>query len=273
MIGTLRSCGPVVLAGLSALIAAFWVAICAAAPEFIWQGLGIALNHLTEAEVLSALLVGLVLAFFVEPLMERLRGLRHRHADGHGPGGALFTVTLSLAFALASIALHDAMTAFVAERNADDHGGLAMAIRLTTAWASVPFAVTLAWLSAPVRWLAVPLGIVGALSPFVAGWTFSWPLRSVITTAAPTVLILGLGYRRRMQNSLGRRSWLVAWVAMAWLATAVLLVQVLGWLGLDQLKPYNALNFWMDVRFYLGWALGLILAPSPRRAGVTGSAL
>jgi hypothetical protein len=256
----------VVLAGVSALIAAFWVAICAAAPEFIWQGLRIAWSHLTEAEVLSALLVGLVLAFFVEPLMERLRGIRHHHAGGRGPGGALFTVALSLAFALASITLHDAMTAFVAERSAESYGGLAVAIRLTTAWAAVPFAVTLAWLSTPVRRLAVPLGILAALSPCLAGWTFAWPLRTVVTTAVPSLLVLGLGYRRTMQSSLARRRWLVAWVAMVWLATALVLVEVLGWLGFDQLKPYNALSFWMDVRFYLGWTSGLMLAPSSRRS-------
>jgi hypothetical protein len=74
-----------------------------------------------------------------------------------------------------------------------------------------------------------------------------------------------------MQSSLARRSWLVAWVAMAWLVTALLLVQVLDWLGLDQFKPYNALNFWMDVRFYFGWVLGLILAPSSRRSPMIAS--
>jgi len=47
---------------LSVLICAFWVSICAAAPEFIWQGLLLALDHVDTAELLGALLIGLVLA-------------------------------------------------------------------------------------------------------------------------------------------------------------------------------------------------------------------
>jgi hypothetical protein len=61
-----------ILAGSVALIVAFWVAICAAAPEVIWQGLRIAAGHLTRADLLSALLLGLILAFFVEPLLRRI---------------------------------------------------------------------------------------------------------------------------------------------------------------------------------------------------------
>ena len=34
-----------------------------------------------------------------------------------------------------------------------------------------------------------------------------------------------------------------------------------GWFAGARL--YDAQHFWMDVRFYLGWTLGLVLAPSP----------
>jgi hypothetical protein len=253
-----------ILLALGAVIAAFWVAICAAAPEFIWQGLWIAAAHVTLTEVLSALLVGLVLAFFVEPLMERLRGERHR-GSRHGPGAALFTAALSLAFALASIGLHEAMTAFVAERAAGHEGGLEVAIALTMAWAFVPFAVTVAWLSVPIRWLAVPLGAVAVLAPIIAGWLFGWQIRSVLTTTIPSVLILALGYRQPIRSGLTPRANTVAWVSAIWLAAALLVDLILGLVQSGPFRLYGAFSFWVDARFYAGWTIGLALAPSPYR--------
>jgi cytochrome c biogenesis protein CcdA len=90
------------LAGSVALIAAFWVAICAAAPEVIWQGLRIAVGHLTRADLLSALLLGLILAFFVEPLLRRTGDFfgPSRRASAEERRNPLFTAGLSLAFAL-----------------------------------------------------------------------------------------------------------------------------------------------------------------------------
>ena len=99
------------------VMAAVWVSICAAAPEFLWQGLRLALGHVSRTELLAALLIGVVLAFFIEPLMERLRALLSRADHPHAPPDrlhdALFTAGLSLAFALTSVFLHEAMTAFV----------------------------------------------------------------------------------------------------------------------------------------------------------------
>ena len=62
----------------AALISALWIAICAAAPEFIWQGFWIALGHLSSADLVSALLIGVILAFFVDPLMGQLQDLLRR---------------------------------------------------------------------------------------------------------------------------------------------------------------------------------------------------
>lgn len=244
----------------SALIAALWVAICAAAPEFIWRGLRIAEHHVTQTDALSALLVGLVLAFFVEPLMERLRGIRHPHTHRRGPAGALFTAALSLVFALASIVLHDAMLAFVAERQGAAQGGLAAAISLTVGWALVPFAVTLAWLAAPNRWLVVPLVIFAVVSPVLAGWLFGWPLRGIITTEIPTIAILVVGYRHT-----DRQVQAIAWVASLWLLLALIVDLVLSFTSFERFELYTMFGFWMDVRFYLGWIIGVMLAPSSQQ--------
>jgi hypothetical protein len=65
----------------------------------------------------------------------------------------------------------------------------------------------------------------------------------------------GIGHVRHVRT--------VAWVAIVWLPMALLVDLVLGWFRLDQFKLYSSFNFWMDARFYLGWSLGLLLAPSP----------
>jgi hypothetical protein len=272
----LRSLWPclakVLFVGTSALAASLWIAICCAAPEFIWQGLRIALVHPSWTELFSALLIGLILAFFVEPIMERVRDLmrpskQEKGRDGE-PRHALFTATLSLAFALASVCLHDAITAFVS-----GHGGghseadaaLAAGIMLVAEWAFVPFAVTLAWLSVWHRWLRVPMGVFGGVSSLLAGWLFGWPLQSVITTGIPCLVILGLGYRRLLQepgeHEFARYGRLVALVATIWLAAALLYDAALAFYEADYLALYDATDFWTDVRFYIGWVLGLMVAP------------
>lgn len=263
-------------AGTSALAAALWIAISCAAPEFIWQGLRIALAHPSWTELFSALLIGLILAFFVEPIMERIRDLlrpsKHEPDDDEAPRHALFTAVLSLAFALASVCLHDAITAFVSGHG-DGHSAaeqaLADGIRLATEWAFVPFAVTLAWLSVWHRWFRLPMGVFGGAASLLAGWLFGWQWQSVVTTSIPCLAILGLGYRRLLQepeqHGFARYARVVALVATVWFAAALLFDAALTFYAADHLALYDATDFWTDVRFYIGWVLGLTLAPWPYR--------
>ena len=270
----LLTLGRGVLSVIAATVAAFWVAICAAAPEFIWQGMRLALNHVSQTDVLAALLIGLVLAFFVEPLMERLWHLLsqspHQHDDRQRD--ALFIAGLSLAFALVSICLHDAMTALISDggtEHATGFAGLGLVLALTTAWAIVPFTITLAWLSARVRWIAVPIGITAASSSCIAGWAFAWSVQAIATTMVPCLAILVLGYRRIAhappERILARATSSVASVAVIWLLFAQLLDLTLGLFRLERFALYDSVGFWVDVRFYAGWMLGLVLAPSPHR--------
>ena len=264
---------PVTLASAAALISALWIAICAAAPELIWQGLRVGLSHFTRADLLSALLLGLILAFFVDPLTRRIGDLFGQAGDRDAlkPRGALFTATLSLSFALASVGVHHALTAVVSGRGAEHvataNSGLATAIVGTLEWGIVPCAITLAWLSIQWRWFKVAMGIIGAASPGIAGWLFSWSWLEVITTTIPSLLILGLGYRRITRLPEGptfaRCAPSVALVAAGWLIIALLLDSLFGFYHLGQFKLYTAGDFWIDVRFYFGWTLGLMLAPSP----------
>jgi hypothetical protein len=261
------------LAGLSAATFSLWVAICTAAPEFIWRGLRIATGHIERADLYSALLVGVILAFFVEPLMERLRGLGG-HAQPHAGRGVLFTAAIGLVFAFVAVCLHDAMKAFLAAQ--DQHAGpgtvlpksgLMGGLFLTVGWAMVPFATSLAWFGARRRWLAAPLGLAAALSAYGAGSLFAWSRVEIVTTMVPCVAILLLGYRQTpgadSADPRSRQARLVAQVAGAWLLAALLLELILDAVHLKRFALYSPGGIWMDFRFYLGWVLGLLLAPSP----------
>jgi hypothetical protein len=121
--------------------------------------------------------------------------------------------------------VHDAITAFVsggASGSMEHHDALATSISLTIAWAIGPFSVTLAWLSMGRSWLTVPLAALAAGSPRVAGWFFSWSLRSIITTAIPGLFILGFGYRPKRRGDLSHRTSVVAGMAVAWLTFALI---------------------------------------------------
>jgi hypothetical protein len=53
-------------------------------------------------------------------------------------------------------------------------------------------------------------------------------------------------------------------VLTTWPEHRLLLIDtLLGFYELPQFKLYSAADFWMDLRFYLGWMLGLILVPLP----------
>jgi hypothetical protein len=215
-----------------------------------------------------------ILAFFVDPLMSGMQDLlsRARHRDRadsirHSP---LFRVSVSLAFALASVCVHDAMIAFASDRAAEHTGanaGLAAALELTVSSAIVPFAITLAWLSVPTRRLALPMGIIAGASSCVAGWLFSWSVQEVVGTTIAGLLILCLGYRQVVRKPspdvFARCARSVALVAAIVLPTALLLGFVFDFYHIKQFKLYSASLFWTDARFYVGWTLGLLLAPSP----------
>jgi hypothetical protein len=266
--------------GAAALIVSTQVAICAAAPEFIWSGLLVVLAHPSWGDLVSALLIGVNLAFFVEPAMERLHDwlspTEHAATAAHRPRNLLFTAGLSLAFAVVSVCLHDAMVAFVSGRGGEDaHTAIAAGIMLIAGWAFVPFAVTLAWQSSGCRLLAVPSGVIAAASPGLAGWLFSWPLHEVMTTAVPCWLILGFGYRQLAKAPDGygfTRCWrIVALVGALWLAGVVLVDAMLGLFQTAPWKLYEARLLFIDLRFYLGWTIGLALAPLADRRSADAS--
>jgi hypothetical protein len=253
---------------LSVVIVSLWVSICAAAPEFIWQGVRIAFSEPVWTWLPSALLVGMILAFFVEPMMQYLRDYladraMHRPARKR-TANALFAAALAFVFAIVSICLHDALIAFVSAKHnghIDKSAGLMMAFTLVATWAMGPFAVTIAWLGAKQRWLAIPLGIGAAGAPLVAEWLLAWPVGYVISASVPCLAILALGYRYAISSDLRRGAGLVLAVGAVWLASILLIQAAIKLLHGPSFQLYDAADFWVDVRFYIGWALGLVLAP------------
>ena len=101
----------------------------------------------------------------------------------------------------------------------------------------------------------------------LTGWLFDWPMESVIATTIPCLIILALGYRRGLRapshRVLARCARSVALVGTIWLLVAAVFDVVTPLLHLGHVELYDAPSFWMDLRFYIGWTVGLALAPSP----------
>ena len=133
----------------------------------------------------------------------------------------------------------------------------------------MPFAIAIAWLAVRHRWLAVPAGIIACAASYITAWLFSWPMQSVIATTIPCLIILGLGYRQVLTTPgrpfIAHCARYVAVVGTVWLILALAFDAMLPLLHLGEFELYDAPSFWMDVRFYLGWAVGLALAPAPYR--------
>jgi hypothetical protein len=268
---SIRRFAHAMFASIAVLVTSFSIAICAAAPEFIWRGMLIALTQPHWLDLMSALLIGLNLAFFIEPAMGRLRDLIYREEPREpaksNPFDIFFTASLGLAFALASVCLHDAMSAFVSQSGTTDTPGLRTAVLLIADWAIVPFAIALAWQSIGCLPCAIVTGIIAAASPFMAGWLFAWSARDVITTAIPCLLILALGYRRilgkQKPSFQARHAPIVALVAASWLILALLVDVGLGFFHGKHLRLYDASRFFIDLRFYFGWTAGLVFTRFP----------
>lgn len=247
---------------------AVWVSVCALAPEFIWQGFRMVVRHDDWEAVGSAVLTGAIVAFFAEPLMERLRAMRLRLAHKH----KTTTHATFAAFALAVLAvcIHEAITAFIANPypGHDVKHTLAYAISEAFQWACIPFTVTVAWLCVHhTRWISVTTFLLAVAAIALVGYVFDWYAVDILTTVLPcsAVLIAGLMVMRKSPRSSGLSRCAVSTmlIAFLWLALAGALQSAFSLVAPKTWVIYTWGEYTIDFRFYMGWVIGLAVAPRP----------
>ena len=269
---------------LARLAFAAWVSICAAAPEFIWQGLLQLGGHFTLVNLYSVILIGLILAFFVEPVLQRVRS-RSWDVDEHGGHGVLPTVVLALAFGVAAVAVHECMNAYVGGHEhlpAQRQEGLKRGVDLILQWALVPFVVTLAWFGArrgrSIGWFGAALACLWTIA---VGRYYTWDWRGTVMTALLCGLITVLGVLRIAHDwshdTFRTLAFGTGLVVVGFVTVGLVVQGGLNLLGVTSWHVYTFGDLFEDLRFYVGWVLGLLIAPNPvpdlsrRRAGSGGA--
>ncbi len=256
--------------GLAYAVFTVWVSVCAFAPELIWQGFVLMRGHFGAAELYSALFIGTLFAFFVEPLVERLKAGQWR-LDHERTRGLLLSVLVSLAFGVVVVCVHEAMIAYLGGNHPGDEAkqaNLAQAIDSAFEWASIPAAVTAAWFVAgTARRFALPAAGLACAWILIIGHLYGWGWPIVATSAAPGFLIALLGTRIVLRhwdaNTFPALAKLTAWVAGGWMLLAWGIQAGSQVIGNPGLQLYTPEAFSDDLRFYLGWCLGLSVAPNP----------
>jgi hypothetical protein len=85
----------------------------------------------------------------------------------------------------------------------------------------------------------------------------------------PCAIVLALGYRAIAKppanRAFARCARIVAVVGAGWIGAALVIDAVLGFFHLNPFKLYSASDAFADMRFYLGWTLGLLLTPYAAR--------
>lgn len=247
---------------------ALWVAICAAAPEFLWQGLFSLFGHFSLTDAAAALLIGAILAFFVDPVLERVRGLASDATHERAAKSPAFAACEALSFAFVAVCVHEAITVYVAASHSNEQASenLAKAVALALQWAALPFVITIAWLAARgPAWIAWPSAIFAVVVGLLCGVMFEWEARVLITSFIPAMLILLAGcviVRQQWDASTFERcARATGVIALTWLVLTGLLQTALWLAHVQAFRVYERAEFWSDLRFYIGWVIGLLVAP------------
>ena len=248
-------------------IAAFalWIGICAATPEVLWQGLVIFFGHLSWSGILSSLVIGTLLAFFVEPLLERIKHLSF-DVGPHSAGPAFLTLPLAILFGMTAVCIHDAIS--VSFGHDGNHTQAYDAIAKVPEWALVPFVVTLGWFAGRLpRPLSIAAALVAAASIIPIGLAYDWSLQDLLTTAIPALAILAAGHLHLGRTPRPARplrlAGLTAATALSWCALVAACLALASALGVPHHWIYGPGELAIDARFYAGWVLGILLAPNP----------
>ncbi len=120
------------------------------------------------------------------------------------------------------------------------------------------------------KWFARSMAGVVVIAGYAIGLIFSlifkWDARSLLTSeiSAICVLIAGSIIVREQWNAatFQRYARATAAVALAWLAVTGAMQAVLSLAHVEAFRVYEWTEFWSDLRFYIGWMIGLFIAPA-----------
>jgi len=174
-----------------------------------------------------------------------------------------------LSFAIVAVCVHEAITVYVAASHSNEHAGenLAKAVAQALQWALIPFFITLAWMAARApSWIAWSVAALAVIVSFVAGVIFGWSAHVLVTSVIPATGVLIAGciiVREQWDASTFRRcARATGVIALAWLVLTGALQLALWLAHVQAFRVYERSEFWSDLRFYIGWVTGLLVAPS-----------
>jgi purine-cytosine permease-like protein len=127
---------------------------------------------------------------------------------------------------------------------------------------------TIAWFCAyGQRWIGLLALFLALLAIVLVGVVFDWNIPDILTTVIPCTCILLAGFfhmrKHRDQQVLSRCVMLTATIAVIWLASAGCLQLMLALLAPKRIYLYTWVEYTIDLRFYVGWVIGLAVAPRP----------
>lgn len=257
------------------LLVSLWAGICASVPEVIWQGGKLLVAHGEPVQFLiTSVLVGLMLAFFVEPLIERLKA-RSWIVHHGGTSRTFVTILVSVLFGMVTVCIHQCIETLlhshsVTDSHAHETSGLQAAIRIAVQWSFIPTIVTATWFIGLRNrrlgnWLS-PIACLVAL--VVTAGPFGWHIynalaSSVVALITSTVVLNPPGGREMIARIRSDPLVLSLTAGLCFAVCTIVLATVNNYVvKID----YDGLDYIEDARFYIGWTLGLSFLPAPYRA-------
>lgn len=173
-------------------------------------------------------------------------------------------------FAVLAVFVHDAITTYIAANytGQESEAKLVYAITEVLQWAWIPFVVTIAWLCARQKWwIALPVLMLALAAIVSVGFVFDWYANDIFTTTVPCVCVLFGGFYV-MRKYDGQKAFLLctvttAVIALIWLVSMGFLQAMLSLFAAKPLHIYTWGEYTIDFRFYVGWVIGLMVAPVP----------
>ena len=212
----------------------------------------------------------MLLAFFVEPILERVRQGTWNPAHT-ARGGPLRAMAVALLFGFLAVCIHEALNAWFNVVQAPDarQAHVVVAVSQVMEWALVPLITMLALFATRLGRIAgILAGAASCAGTVAVGIAYGWNAPEIVVTSVPSCVFVLTGEvyvsRHWDETTFNRLSLLLAGIAAIWLV----LVGALQ-LGLELGKvqtwmlAYDWDSFRADILFFAGWALGISIAPNP----------